>query len=82
MTFDDFRELISKNTNIPLTEIHEKAVFKDDLEIDSLQMVNLILDLSATYGVELSRLTGKGAIDTVGNLFFTLTEEPENENIL
>ncbi|WP_419882331.1 acyl carrier protein [Peribacillus sp. B-H-3] len=82
MTFDDFRELISKNTNIPLTEIHEKAVFKDDLEIDSLQMVNLILDLSATYGVELSRITGKGAIDTVGNLFFTLTEEPENENIL
>lgn len=75
MTFDRFVEVISGVANIPLVKIHKDSSFKNDLGIDSLQMINLILEISSKLGVELNRIQNNDDLETVGNLFVSLTRE-------
>jgi acyl carrier protein len=75
MTLDSLRELISKTANIPLEDIQEYSSFKNDLNIDSLQMVNLVLEIMTKFGVELNKIQSNEDLATVGNLYITLTRE-------
>jgi acyl carrier protein len=75
MTLNNLRQIISKIANIPLESVCEQSSFKDDLGIDSLQMVNLILEISQEFGVELNKIKSNEDLKTVGNLYITLTRE-------
>ncbi|WP_157800979.1 acyl carrier protein [Bacillus solitudinis] len=72
MTVDNLREVISEIANIPLKEIHEQSSFKDDLDIDSLQMVNLILEITTRFGIQLTSIESNEDLATVGNLYRSL----------
>lgn len=75
MTIDHLKQLISEIAHIPLTEIKPQSSFKNDLRIDSLQMVNLILEISTKYGMELNKIKNNDDLATVENLYRTLTRE-------
>ncbi len=69
MTFDDFRHLVSELSQVPFKSIHEDASFRDDLGIDSLQMVNLIVSLTERFGLDTSKISTMEDIDTVGKMY-------------
>jgi acyl carrier protein len=69
MTLADFQLLVSELSQVPLTSIGEDASFRDDLGIDSLQMVNLIVRLTERFGIDISQLSNMEDIDTVGKMY-------------
>ncbi|OMP67507.1 acyl carrier protein [Domibacillus epiphyticus] len=73
MTLDNLRIVISKISNIPLKDVQEHSSFKDDLGIDSLQMVNLILEVHTKFGVELNKIQSNDDLATVGSMYNLLT---------
>jgi acyl carrier protein len=75
LTLDHLRKVISEISNIPLEEVQEQSSFKDDLGIDSLQMVNLILEIHTKFGVELNKIQSNDDLATVGSMYITLTRE-------
>jgi acyl carrier protein len=75
LTLDHLRKVISEISNIPLEEVQEQSSFKDDLGIDSLQMVNLILEIHTKFGVELNKIQSNDDLATVGNMYITLTRD-------
>lgn len=78
MTFDELRKVIAEIANIPLEKIQEQSSFKNDLGIDSLQMVNLIIEISTKYNINLKKFQNNSDLQTVGNLFNVLTKEEDS----
>ncbi|NHN35417.1 acyl carrier protein [Paenibacillus agricola] len=72
MTFNDFQHFISELSQVPIKSIHSDASFRDDLGIDSLQMVNLIVRLTDRFGVDISKIGTMEDIDTVGKMYVYL----------
>ncbi|GAB7386703.1 acyl carrier protein [Bacillaceae bacterium] len=75
MTFEDFREVIAEIAHVSLDKIQETSSFRDDLGVDSLQFVNLIMEISQRFGVELSAIRHSDDIATVGNMYRTFFGE-------
>jgi acyl carrier protein len=75
MTFENFCSFIAANTHIPLEDITEMASFRDDLGIDSLQMVNLIVGITDEMAVPLHAISGSNDLDTVGHLYQALIKD-------
>jgi acyl carrier protein len=71
MTVEDFKSVISEIANVPLKEIEDQSSFKDDLDVDSLQMVNLILEVSTKFGIELNKINSNDDLATVENMYTT-----------
>lgn len=74
MTFEQFRRLISATANAPLERVREDASLRDDLAIDSLQMVNLLVEVSRQCGMELSEISSIEELRTVGSLYRKVEE--------
>lgn len=77
MTFEDFCNFISSYTHTPIKGITENASFRDDLGIDSLQMVNLVVGLTEELQLGIDSLTGSDDMSTVGKLFQALNKDVE-----
>jgi acyl carrier protein len=73
MSLDDFLKLISELSKAPIETIKENTSIRDDLGIDSLQLVNLIVHLTERFGVNTSKITSMEDIQTVGKMYRTLT---------
>ncbi|MFC0213604.1 acyl carrier protein [Paenibacillus chartarius] len=69
MTFADFQQSLSELSRVPVYSIREDASLRDDLGIDSLQMVNLIVRLTEQFGVDIGQISDMGAIHTVGSMY-------------
>jgi acyl carrier protein len=72
MTFEEFKQFISKVGNVPLEMIHEDASFRDDLNIDSLHMVNLLIELNNYIPFDFALVQNAEVLQTVGNLYKAL----------
>lgn len=68
---DDFRRVVSEICKVPLDQIQERSTFRDDLGMDSLSMVNLIVEISERYGLELGMIQSFEDIQTIGNMYRT-----------
>lgn len=71
MTFQDFQQTIAELAQIPMEDISESSSFRDDLAIDSLQMVNILVEIAGKYGWELTNINSSEDLQTVGNLYRT-----------
>lgn len=69
MTLEDFRQLISDIAKIPLSQIKETSSIKDDLGIDSLQLVNLIVLVAERFGMDMTQLNSLEDIRTVEKMY-------------
>ncbi len=59
------REHLSSELEVPLDRIQESTRFREDLDADSLDLYELVLELEDTYGVSVSEEEA-AKIETVG----------------
>jgi acyl carrier protein len=69
MNFEDFSALISEIAHVPMREIHEDATFRDDLGVDSLQLVHLITAISEKLSVGMACIQSNEDLRTAGSLY-------------
>jgi acyl carrier protein len=74
MNINEFRQLISEVTNMPVDTITPQASFKDDLAIDSLQLVNLVIEVAGRLKSDLKNIQSLKDISTVQG-FYNLLQE-------
>ncbi|RAK23525.1 acyl carrier protein [Anoxybacillus vitaminiphilus] len=72
MTLEEFKEFIAKVGKVPLEMIHEDASFRDDLNIDSLHMVNLLIELNNRIPFDFAVVQDAEVLQTVGSLYRAL----------
>jgi acyl carrier protein len=60
------REHLSSELEVPVDSISESTRFKDDLDADSLDLYELVMELEDTYGVKVSEEEA-ARIETVGD---------------
>ena len=63
--FERVKEVLSEQLGIEEGEITEEASFQEDLDADSLDLVELIMELEDQFGVKISDEDAQG-IQTVG----------------
>jgi acyl carrier protein len=59
------REHLSAELEVPLAAIHESTRFRDDLDADSLDLYELVMELEDTYRMSVSEEEAT-SIETVG----------------
>jgi acyl carrier protein len=59
------REHLSTELEVPLDRIQESTRFRDDLDADSLDLYELVMELEDTYGLKVSEEEA-ARIETVG----------------
>jgi acyl carrier protein len=59
------REHLSTELEVPLDRVQESTRFRDDLDADSLDLYELVMELEDTYGVNVSE-EDAARIETVG----------------
>jgi acyl carrier protein len=59
------REHLSSELEVPLDRIQESTRFREDLDADSLDLYELVMELEDTYGVSVSEEEA-AKIETVG----------------
>ena len=69
MKFEEFRQCIAKTANLELDRVQEQTSLREDLGIDSLQMINLLVELSETFEVEMGRIQNNSDLRTVKSLY-------------
>lgn len=67
MVFDEIKEIIVKELNVNPEKITLEASLAEDLGADSLDAVEVIMDLEDKYGITIDDETAKG-IKTVKDL--------------
>ena len=60
------REHLSAELDVPAEDITESTRFRDDLDADSLDLYELVMELEDTYGVSVSEAEA-ARIETVGD---------------
>ncbi|WP_102027422.1 acyl carrier protein [Salirhabdus sp. Marseille-P4669] len=75
MNFKQFVEMLSDFTNIPANTITKDAQFVDDLGVDSLNMVNLLIQISEATNVEFERFIKADSLKTVGSIYNIISQE-------
>lgn len=70
MEFNEFCRAIFQIIDMELVEVSETSSFKNDLEVDSLQMVNLVIGVAEKYEIPFERFVNDSdSIQTVGGLY-------------
>lgn len=67
MDFEKIRDMIAKQMDIPAESITEDSRLGEDLKADSLDLVELVMDLEQEYGVQVPEDALPG-IKTVGDI--------------
>jgi acyl carrier protein len=63
--FERVKEVLVEQLGVEESEITESAAFQEDLDADSLDLVELIMELEDQFGVKISDEDAQG-IQTVG----------------
>ena len=63
--FERVKEVLTEQLGVDENEINEQASFTEDLDADSLDLVELIMELEDQFGVKISDEDAQG-IQTVG----------------
>jgi len=63
--FERVKEVLVEQLGVDESEINEAASFQEDLDADSLDLVELIMELEDQFGVKISDEDAQG-IQTVG----------------
>jgi acyl carrier protein len=71
MTYEQYLQIVSDISHVPVDQINENDSFRDQLCIDSLKMVNLIMEISQTFGLRLESINSFEEIRTVRALYNT-----------
>ncbi len=65
--FDKVKEIILQELSVEADKVTREANLKEDLGADSIDAVQIIMDLEDTFGIEIDT-DNADAIATVGNL--------------
>lgn len=71
--FDKVQEIIVKELKVDASKVTKEASLKDDLGADSLDAVEIVMDIEDEFGVEIDD-TKAEAISTVGDLVTYIEE--------
>jgi acyl carrier protein len=63
--FQKVRSHLAEELGVPSDSIAETTHFRDDLDADSLDLYELVMELEDTYGVKMSEQEAEGIV-TVG----------------
>ena len=63
--FDKVRSHLAEELGVGLDSISDSTHFRDDLDADSLDLYELVMELEDTYGVKMSEQEAEGIV-TVG----------------
>jgi acyl carrier protein len=73
---DKVREHLAAELGVDAGEIGDATHFRDDLDADSLDLYELVMELEDTYGIKVSEEEAAG-IETVGQAVdFVLERQP------
>lgn len=75
MTTNDFIELISNITRIPSDRITVNSNFRDDLGIDSLNMVNLFVGIAEETGISFNKFLIADNLYTIAGAYQFIKKE-------
>lgn len=67
MDFEKIRDMIAKQMDIPAESITEESRLGEDLKADSLDLVELVMDLEQEYGAQIPE-EALPNIKTVGDI--------------
>ena len=74
MTISDFTKIVAKELGIDPTLIASNSHLINDLGVDSLSLVNIVVEVEEQFGYELHNLDFEH-IQTIQNAFDLLTEK-------
>ncbi len=72
--FEEIRKAIAEQFNIPVENITPETRFVEDLKADSLDLVELVMDLENNYGVEIPD-EQLAEVKTVGQIAAIIEEQ-------
>lgn len=67
MTKVEIYKEISKKLNIPEADINDDLLLKDDLKIDSIDLVEMVMDIEDEYGIVIDN-DEAASIKSIGDL--------------
>ena len=74
--FERVKEVLVEQLGVDESEITEEASFQEDLDADSLDLVELIMDLEERFGVKISDEEAQ-SITTVGEAVDFISERAD-----
>lgn len=80
MSFEQVAKYISDIAHVSIENIKEDSSFQDDLGIDSLQLVNLFIQLSEVTGVGFNHFLLAEDLKTVGGIYQAITKGENHDN--
>ena len=73
MIFEKIKTVIAEQTGIDESEIKMESTFTEDLNINSLDMVELVMELEEEYGIEIEE-DDADKIKTIGDVVAYINE--------
>jgi len=77
--FERVRDIIVENLGVDASEVKMETRFRDDLEADSLDLAELIMDFEDKFGVGDISEDDAQKIETVGDAVAFITNELANQ---
>ncbi|ENH97538.1 hypothetical protein J416_05988 [Gracilibacillus halophilus YIM-C55.5] len=77
MDWSNYIHMLSNITNVPVNQLKTDTHFRNDLGIDSLHMVNIIMQLAEQTNGSFDHFVQAESLDTVGHVYQILQKEEQ-----